>query len=100
MKVFECIIKEKILFLTSDAIDDRQHGFLAQKSFTTNMVGFCDSLALSLNENILNNVVYLDFAEAFDSVNHDILLQKLKDMYKIDGTLLKFINNHLEGRFQ
>jgi hypothetical protein len=35
MKVFEHIIKEKILFLTSDAIDNRQHGFLAQKSCTT-----------------------------------------------------------------
>ena len=100
MKVFERIIKEKILSLTSDAIDNRQHGFLAQKSCTTNMVGFCDSLALSLNENILNHVVYFDFAKAFDSVNHDILLKKLKDMYKIDGTLLKFIKNYLEGRFQ
>ena len=100
MKVFERIIKEKLLHLTADLIDSRQHGFLEHKSCTTNMVGFCDSLAISLNDNILNHVVYFDFAKAFDSVNHDILLQKLKVHYKIDGTLLKFLSNYLNNRYQ
>jgi retron-type reverse transcriptase len=63
------------------------------------MVGFCDSPVLSLSENILNHVVYFDFAKAFDSVNHGILLKKLNDMYKIDRNLFKFIENYLEGRF-
>ena len=100
MKVFERIIKEKVLSLTSNYLDPRQHGFLAQKSCTTNMVGFCDSLSISLNENVFNHVVYFDFAKAFDSVNHDILLEKLKDIYKIDGTLLKFIRSYLNERLQ
>ena len=50
MKTFERIIKEKILEHTSHLLDNRQHGFLSKKSCTTNLVGFCDSLALSLNE--------------------------------------------------
>ena len=101
MKVFERIdVKEKLLSLTFDFLDPRQHGFLEQKSCTTNMVVFCDSLAMSLNENVLSHVVYFDFAKAFDSVNHDILLQKLKDLYNIDGTLLKFLSNYLSNRNQ
>ena len=100
MKVFERIVKRKLLSLTSTILDPRQHGFLEQKSCTTNMVNFCDSLALSLNENIVNHVVYFDFAKAFDSVNHDILLHKLKTLYNIDGTLLKFLTNYLQGRYQ
>ena len=32
--------------------------FLAQRSCTTNMVVYCNSLVLSLNENIINHVVY------------------------------------------
>ena len=87
MKIFERIVKEKLLSLTSNLLDPRQHGFLEQKSCTTNMVIYCDSLALSLNKNALSHVVYFDFAKAFDSVNHDILLQKLKECYNIDGTL-------------
>ena len=35
--------------------------------------------------------VYFDFAKAFDTVNHDLLLQKLKHNYKIDARLLKFL---------
>ena len=100
MKVFERIVKEKLLSLTSDLLDPRQHGFLEQKSCTTNMVIYCDSLALSLNENVLSHVVYFDFAKAFDSVNHDILLQKLKECYNIDGILLKFLANYLSNRNQ
>ena len=100
MKVFERIIKEKLLSLTHNLLDPRQHGFLEHKSCTTNMVLFCDSLALSLNENLVNHVVYFDFAKAFDSVNHDILLLKLKNFYKVDGILLKFITNYLKDRAQ
>ena len=69
MKVFERIVMRKLLSLTSTFLDPRQHGFLEHKSCTTNMIDFCDSLALSLNENIINHVVYFDFAKAFDSVN-------------------------------
>ena len=100
MKVFERIVKEKLLSLTNDLLDPRQHGFLEHKSCTTNMVLFCDSLALSLNENIINHVIYFDFAKAFDSVNHDLLLHKLKSHYNIDGILLKFLTNYLKGRTQ
>ena len=32
--------------------------------------------------------------------NFDILLQKFKDHYKICGTLLKFLSNYLNNRFQ
>ena len=85
---------------TNNLLDSRQHGFLAQKSCSTNMVGFCDSLAVSLNNHTRTDVIYFDFAKAFDSVNHDIILRKLKFIFKIDGTLLKFLKNYLKDRKQ
>ena len=100
MKTFERMLKEKILYLTNDKINEHQHGFLGKKSCTTNMAGFCDSLALSLNDCARTDVVYFDFAKAFDSVNHDILLFKLKHYFDIDGRLLKYIKNYLNGREQ
>ena len=57
-------------------------------------------MALSLNDNIRTDVVYFDFAKAFDSVNHDLILHKLKHNFKIDGRLLKFIANYLKDRQQ
>ena len=73
---------------------------MPSKSCCTQLVGFCDSLALSLNKNIRSDVVYFDFAKAFDSVNHDLILHKLKTQYHIDGLLLKFISNYLKDRKQ
>ena len=100
MKIFERIIKDELLRHTKQFLDLRQHGFLECMSCTTNMVGFCDNLAVSLNKNIRTDVVYFDFAKAFDSVNHDLILFKLKHKYSIDGTLLKFLTNYLQDRKQ
>ena len=100
MKTFERILKDEILSRTSHLLDARQHGFITKRSCTTNMTGFCDSLALSLNDCLYTDVVYFDFSKAFDSVNHDLILNKLKHMYNIDGRLLKFIANYLSGREQ
>ena len=99
-KTFERILKDEILLRTSHLLDSRQHGFLSQKSCTTNMAGFCDSLALSLNDCMRTDVVYFDFSKAFDSVNHDLILWKLKNLYNIDGRLLKFLISYLSGREQ
>ncbi len=100
VKTFERFIKEELLHHVSHLLDPKQHGFLANKSCTTNMVGFCDKLALALNDKLRTDVVYFDFSKAFDSVNHDIILHKLKYLYGIDGTLLKFISNYLKDRTQ
>ena len=61
---------------------------------------FTESIARSLHEKIGTDVIYFDFAKAFDTVSHDLILQKLKVQYKIDGTLLKFFANYLQGRKQ
>ena len=74
--------------------------FLKNKSCITQLIDFCDSLALSLNSHIRSDVIYFDFTKAFDSVNHDLILAKLKTLYSIDGFLLQFIANYLKDRKQ
>ena len=102
MKTFERIIKQEILLKTAHLLDERQHGFLNNRSCTTNMINFTDSVTLSLNDctTISVDVIYFDFAKAFDSVNHDLLLKKLKVNYNIEGRLIKFLSNYLCGREQ
>ena len=91
MKLFERILKEELLLRTSDLIDSRQHGFLNLKSCSTN--SFTDNVVLSVNDThtLSTDVVYFDFSKAFDSVNDDLILDKLKNSYSIDGRLLKFL---------
>ena len=58
---------------------------------------------LTILKNQLNNqdtdVIYLDFAKAFDKVDHQILLKKLH-AYGIRGKLLTWLHAYLTNRWQ
>ena len=47
----------------------------------------------------MNSVIFLDIKKAFDTVNHDILLHKMKT-YGISGPELEFFNSYLRNRVQ
>ena len=66
------------------------------------MISFTDNVVLSINDTrtLSTDVVYFDFSKAFDSVNHDLILDKLKNSYSIDGRLLKILKNYLCEREQ
>ena len=100
MKVFEKCIRDKLLNLCEEQIHPSQHGFLPNKSCATQLIPFVDKLALGLNNNVRTDIVYFDFAKAFDSVNHDIILKKLKNHFKVDGLMLKFLKDYLQNRKQ
>ena len=64
------------------------------------MIPFTHDLASTLNDKSRSDIIYFDFAKAFDSVSHDLILKKLKYEFKVDGLMLKFIKAYLEGRKQ
>ena len=100
MKVFERCIRKELLSACEEKLDSRQHGFVNGKSCTTQMVPFTNNLALALNNKSKMDIIYFDFAKAFDSVSHDIILRKLKYLYGVDGLMLQFIKSYLQGRQQ
>ena len=59
-------------------------------------------VVLSINDTktLSTDVIYFDFSKAFDSVNHDLILHKLKWSFGINGRLLEFIKSYLLGRWQ
>ena len=73
-------MRDELLAKIGHFIKDKQlqHGFLPGKSCTTQMLHFHDNLAIILNCASRSDVIYFDFVKAFDSVNHDIILHKLK----------------------
>ena len=66
------------------------------------MVNFTDNVVMSINntQTLSTDFVYFDFSKAFDSVNQDLILDKFKKYYYIDGRLLKFLKNYLLDREQ
>ena len=94
-KIFEKCVRDELLIHCQHLLHDTQHGFLPLKSYTTQFIPFSHDISIGLNSNNLMDVVYFDFSKAFDSDNHDIILQKLKIKYKIDGLMFKFIKEYL-----
>ena len=99
-KLFEKCIRDELFLECKHLLHDTQHGFLTSKSCTTQLVSFSHDISVGLNSNNLIDVIYLDFAKAFNTVNHDIILLKLKNEYNIDGLMLKFIKEYLQERKQ
>ena len=73
-----------------------QHGFLPQRSCTTYLLIFMDSLTQAEEDGLITDAVFFDFAKAFDEVPHSLLLFKLH-AYGIRGNLLSWISNFLRG---
>ena len=62
------------------------------------MVPFTYDLAVNLNNKEKTDIIYFDFAKAFDCVSHDLILHKLKHQYKVDGFMLRFIRSYLQAK--
>ena len=96
----ERVIQDELLSKTQEFLNATQHGFIPGKSCTTNLIMLTDNIANNLAKDIGTDIIYFDFAKAFDTVNHDLLLTELKNNFEIEGRLLKFITNYLKDRRQ
>jgi hypothetical protein len=83
----------------SQLITPHQHGFLRNRSCVTQLLSVLHSIGQILDKNEQTDIVYLDFAKAFDSVDHSILLQKLK-CDRMTGRLLNWLVDYLNNRHQ
>ena len=99
-KIMERIIQDELLLRTRHLLSDTQHGFVKDKSCTTNILTLSDNISTLLHNNISCDIIYFDFQKAFDTVRHDLILKKLKYRFNIDGTLLRFIKDYLKDRAQ
>ena len=99
MKIFERVIKKEIMkHLTENEMFNKgQHGFVPGRSTQTQLLSHFNDIFDTLAEGKRLDTVYLDFAKAFDKVDHEILLEKVKK-HKISGKLGKWISEFLANR--
>ena len=101
IKLFEKILRAKIVTYIEDnnILTNQQHGFRRYRSCLTQLLIHIDNiLNIVGNENNVD-VIYLDFAKAFDKVDHKILLCKLHKM-GIQGRIYNWIKSFLSNRTQ
>ena len=68
-----------------------QYGFQRGKSTEHALIELQSKIIKAYESKLFSCSVFLDFAKAFDSVNHDVVLNKLKNNFKIDGSLFEVI---------
>ena len=100
-KVMESLIRDKMVehLERHNLIRDSQHGFMSGRSTATNMLVYMEALTKLLDQGHAVDVLYLDFAKAFDKVPHERLLAKCRGL-GLGGKLLEWIRMWLRDRKQ
>ena len=99
-------ILEKLVFNSlynfleeSQCIYSLQFGFRKKHSTNHALVEITENIRKALDENKFACGVFVDFQKAFDTVNHDILINKL-DHYGVRGIENNWFRSYLTGRTQ
>ena len=98
-KVMECIVSESMVhFLRINGLLSKdQHGFLPKRSTYTQLLVILNEISLLSDAKMQQvDVVYIDFAKAFDSVLHQKLLLKVES-YGFHSHLLAWIKSFLSN---
>ena len=100
-KVFERLVRDELVehLESKGLLRDTQHGFRRGRSCLTNLLTFLDRVTEELDKGGSVDVIYLDFAKAFDKVPHHRLLRKLEG-YGVSGSVLAWIKGWLLNRWQ
>ena len=85
-KTMESLVRHETMqhLLPNELLSRHQHGFMMSRSCTTQLLEVLDIWSRLLDEGDNVDVVYLDFAKAFDTVPHRRMMNKLYS-YEIRG---------------
>lgn len=99
--MIEAIIRDAIIahLEQNKLILPSQHGFMARKSCLTNLLEYLETLTKLVDEGHSMDIIYLDFAKAFDKVPHRRLVDKLH-AHGIKGKVSGWVEAWLTGRKQ
>ena len=100
-KMLEKIIHKRLLSHLDEnkLLDQKQGGFRPNHSTIDTIVKFSENIYKQVNEGDVVIATYIDLKKAFDTVNHSILIQKLRKV-GIKNTNLIWIENYLTNRSQ
>ena len=71
------MIKHKF-FSEKNILYNFQSGFRPNQSTNLCLAHLTDKILKGFDEGLLNGMILIDFQKAFDTINHEVLLQKLK----------------------
>ena len=100
-KIMESIVKDSLMaYLEENSLmNPSQHGFMPGKSCATNLLEFLEVVTRVVDEGKNMDIVFLDFAKAFDKVPKERLLAKLT-AHGVGGRVQHWVRQWLTERKQ
>lgn len=98
-KFFERLVNIKLMEIVRAKIVPNQHGFMSNRSTGTNLMEFSYFCQTGMRNGNQIDVLYTDFAKAFDRVNHKILIGKIRQ-WNLPINLIRWIESYLANRRQ
>jgi len=100
-KILEKIVHERLysFLCKQDILYENQYGFRPKHSTIDAVAKFTSHVMTSIENKCSTVAVFLDLSKAFDTIDHQILLNKL-DHYGVRGVALDWFRNYLCNRSQ
>ncbi len=100
-KIIERAVHDQLYVYLSNAglLSNAQSGFRTNHSTSTTLLDVQDYILKNMDDGYVTGVIFLDLKKAFDTVNHNILLQKLKH-HGVDNNELSWFQSYLNNRSQ
>ena len=95
-KLLEKLIQTRLMkvLLQNKYISDDQFGFVPGRSTQLAVMETVCDLYHAMNSNLVTGLLFLDVRKAFDSLNHKILLEKIKNL-GIENSIVRWFRSYL-----
>ncbi len=100
-KIFEKVVSAQLCsFLQKNVIyEEFQSGFSPHHSTETALVKITNDLLLASDQGCISLLVLLDLSAAFDTIGHDILIDRLQNYTGIQEQALRWFRSYLSDRY-
>ena len=101
-KIIERVVLHRLNkhMIINDLNKEFQHGYKKQHSTETLLLKFLNDLIVGIDQKLGVVVLLIDLSAAFDTVNHNILLNILAKELNISGVALRWFQSFLSHRSQ
>ena len=101
-KVIEKVVSGRLNehLITNSMFDPLQSAYRGKHSTETAFIKVQNDILSALDAGSSASLLMLDLSAAFDTIDHDILLSRLCNVYGITGDALDWFRSYLTGRIQ